>query len=93
MARNEFKCESLANPVTVTLIHSRRHNTSPYQAPAQLTYRRHVFPPERESRLVYNDVGVKAQVILRHVKTSMHQNVFLNRARIVFAAGKAMEGG
>lgn len=49
----------------------------------ELTYRRHVFPSQHEARLIHDNVGVKAQIILRHIESSMHQNVFLNCTRIV----------
>lgn len=49
----------------------------------ELTYRRHVFPSQHEARLIHDNVGVKAQIVLRHIESSMHQNVFLNCTRIV----------
>lgn len=34
---------------------------------AQLTYRRYIFPAQRKSSLVHNNIGMKADKILRYI--------------------------
>lgn len=51
---------------------------------SKLTYRSHVFPSKDKSRFIDDNVGVKAKIVLRHIQTSMYENVFLDSTWVIW---------